>query len=544
MAVAFMHAYRTVSGIRWPYDFDALRDVGTAQSILDGDYPGDYLYEGETLWYNPLVGAMVAVGSKVSGEAPHRVDVALGPFVNLLVPVSFFVLVSVLAGPWSALAALALFLFGVAPSRATWLTATYSPWLFAPNFSLSLFFITLALCLSLRRTGWRGRILIGIAWGITFIGHTAPAIMFGAILAILTLAQILLGNAEDGPWRARLPRSALGFALSAAVAFIFSLPYTYSILWRYRFRVRHFAPISYVDECVTLKNLPHLLAESLSVFTLVAAIGLIAVALSKPYARAKRVTLVWCTAATAFLAYSYACQWYMSTGASARVFEFMPGYHFLPYLAAAKSLLFGIGVSWLSQAVAAFAKRIAPTRLQPFLTAKHRLVRNSLVLICTGVSCASLYPTYVTWQEFSVTKDLAGYAAARESFEPIYAWIRANTRPSDVFLCTSVDDTVRIVGSAGRKAVAPMRYFANIYVEYDNRAKARQDMLEALRQGNIRAFRAYAEPYGVRFLLTRDDELGPAIKKAETCFVPRTRDGALAIYEVRQPAFVLRGTGD
>ena len=52
-AVALFHGLRATHGLRWPPDNDAYRDIALGQIILDGDYPADYLFDDEWLWYNP-----------------------------------------------------------------------------------------------------------------------------------------------------------------------------------------------------------------------------------------------------------------------------------------------------------------------------------------------------------------------------------------------------------------------------------------------------------------------------------------------------------
>ena len=132
-------ALRTTAGVQWPYEWDAFRDIGAAQTMLDGRYPEDPILSGKTLWYNPLTAACDAVFSAATGVPLPRGYVLLGPWLQLLAPAGFFVLVWVLFGRWTAVLALAAFLFGKTDIIPAWNCASYSPWLLAPGFAQGFF---------------------------------------------------------------------------------------------------------------------------------------------------------------------------------------------------------------------------------------------------------------------------------------------------------------------------------------------------------------------------------------------------------------------
>src|SRR5262245_48579107 len=94
-----------VRGLTQPYDLDQFRDTASAQSIIDGRFPADPDYLGETLWYNPLTSAVIAGLSRVSGLTVSRAQVQVGPILNACVMLAFFAMAAVLTSPWVGLAA-------------------------------------------------------------------------------------------------------------------------------------------------------------------------------------------------------------------------------------------------------------------------------------------------------------------------------------------------------------------------------------------------------------------------------------------------------
>src|SRR2546429_6403569 len=121
VTIALINGIRTTAGVAWPYDLDQFRDIGMAQAILDHRYGTDHLYLGETIWYNPLVSAIAAAISTISGLAPPVVVTQAGAYLNLFAPIAFYVLVTYLFGRLIALTAAAVFLFapiGEVPSCA------------------------------------------------------------------------------------------------------------------------------------------------------------------------------------------------------------------------------------------------------------------------------------------------------------------------------------------------------------------------------------------------------------------------------------------
>lgn len=378
LAVALYHGLRTTHDLDWHPGNDAYRDIALAQIILDGDYPADYLFEGEWLWYNPLTGALVAVGAWMGDIAPPQADVRLGPWVNLAVPIAFFVLVWYLADAWVALAALLSFLFFLPQDRPSYVSAGYSPWLLAPHLSQALFYATLLSWIAhLRSASWRSALIAGALLGLTFLGHTAPAVLLGCIMLVTTIlaAQREFRHGDRAVVIARARR--LGLALT--VAFIVSLPFTISILFRYHLHVVNPKPTEWVWEGAALDNLSHILFGLLNLKCVVMALGLAAFLRSAAPRVFKEAVVCWLAVALGFLGYSFAAQWCARHGLTLP--QINPGYHYVLYVIAAGHLLFGLGlVTLVETAIARLGRKV------PMLAQHVTLARGLGVSVIVGLA--------------------------------------------------------------------------------------------------------------------------------------------------------------
>ena len=75
--------------------------MAAALTILNGHAPSDPLYRDESLWYNPLVPAVVAATSWGTGIGIPKLYARAGVVINLVVPIAFAGLVWLLGGPWA-----------------------------------------------------------------------------------------------------------------------------------------------------------------------------------------------------------------------------------------------------------------------------------------------------------------------------------------------------------------------------------------------------------------------------------------------------------
>jgi hypothetical protein len=256
IVAALVVALRTSRDLPGAFDPDHFRDIAQAQTARDGHPLTDPYYKGEWIWYNPFLAWTLAAGSAVTKTTVEAFHIHKGPWLNLLGPIMFYLLSVRLVGRRAALGALALYLFFLVGSEHSWATATYSPWLFAATFSEGLFFGTALVELWAARKPTVVRAsLAGACIGLTFLGHTAPA------LILIVMAGALLWR----QWRA--------LAAASVAALLVASPFLVAILWHYHLRVLNPEPITYVYDPISRSRIVHTVASHAFVVAL-AVLGL------------------------------------------------------------------------------------------------------------------------------------------------------------------------------------------------------------------------------------------------------------------------------
>ncbi len=556
---------RATSGVQWPYEWDALRDIGAAQTMLDGRYPDDPILSGRTLWYNPLTAACNAAFSAVTGVPLPRANVLLGPWLQLLTPSGFFVLVWVLFGRWAAVPGLAAFLFGKTGNIPAWNCATYSPWLLAPVFAQGFFYFTLAGFVLVRRrrpASLAGHALVGLLLGLTFMTHTAPAVNAGGVMAVIIAAAAWKagwgagrsqesgvrsqnGNspasAGDGAlkggcagWSGAWREAVLPFMVLLAVAFVASLPYTWSILRDYQFRVRNPWPGLYASSYVDLAELPMRLREALNWKNLAALLGAAAVLVRADWRRASLATFAWLALAAVFLAQNYASQALLRRGVI--MTALVPGHHAAVYLSAVRWVFFGAGAAALAQWTAGLLLRG---------TGRWGAGDSTPMTLANAVCCAAVLAAVVAgmfserpyrdWPEMGITHNRAEYAARNEYKTEMYAWILRNTDPDAVFLTDEEALGLQVVMPAARKLVGSMLLYLNPYVNVQPLMDDQRQIQQAMRDGDAAHFHEIARRRGVTHFLGHEKgpDVGPAA--APRFFREVFRAGGLVAYGLEPP---------
>ncbi|MGB2713464.1 MAG: hypothetical protein WBC51_04740, partial [Vicinamibacterales bacterium] len=226
----------------WPYDLDGFRDIAIAQAIRDGAWTNDPFYRGEFAWYNPLVPATISLTALATGLPMHSAYVGTGLWLNSFIPVVYFGCARRLLGTWPALAATCAFLFlpGSAPA---WASATYSPWLFPAVTAQVPFYVGLWAWLStLERVHLLRLVGCGILLGVTFLAHSAPAMLLGGIM--LATAYMASGASRQS----QFAHTVIVIAVPFVVAFVVVAPFLLPIFTRYSFQVLNRAPATWVYE--------------------------------------------------------------------------------------------------------------------------------------------------------------------------------------------------------------------------------------------------------------------------------------------------------
>lgn len=509
LAVAFAVGLRTTHDLDFPgtdwegVGIDLYRDISSAQTMIDEGYGPDPTYRGERTWYNPLTPALSAVASAVTGAPVPRVAARLGAYVNLLGPIAFFLLCAALFDRWTALFAGAGFLFLVPGALPSWISATYSPWLMPVNFVQAWFYFTLLAFHRARRDGRLVAFLLpGVLWGVTFLGHTAPALVIGG------MALLWIGHTW---WRAR--RGATGAAnvsavaqrvgLMMLVALVVSAPMVAIIVGHYGLRIQNPDPSAY-SEPLLVRQLPTLVRLHLTIPTAIALFGFFLLLKQRSHRAARRLVLAWMVAAGGFLAYSYVRLALKAAGVTLP--SIVPSFHFFFYLKAAAALLFGLGVMGLARVLAARigARRgaaagspeLARTRLL-----RVRAVATGLLVLLLAVQA----PAYLARRDFGASRQDAQRTAAMTDEVRAYTWLRDHLTAADTVLASDADGAT-IVCPSGAKVVAIFTGFSNPYVALAPRTEARDRLAAALTTGDMQSFRELARAFGVAYVLTSSSD--------------------------------------
>jgi len=441
IALALSTALHAVSGLSWPYDGDHFRDIAQAQTALDGHPLADPFYLGEWVWYNPLVAWIVAVGSYVTGEPPALVHVQGGPWLNLIAPLSFYVLCSRAAGHRAAIVSLALLLFVNCRSDPSLTCATYSPWLFVATFTQGLFFLTIiATDIAASARTDAAAALVGLLAGLTFLSHTGPALVLGGVAL------------------ATLPRRAV--LISGLVAMVIASPFVWSIAVHYRLHILNRTPMAWSWPPLTLAGFSSTLASN-AVLLAAALPGLVLVK--------NRVVRAWLFAAALLTAYG------LAHDAVPSLPVIVPTFHFWRYLMAGATLLAGASVAWTFERVAG------------------RFATPALAL-ALAVMVVWALPQYRGRFDFVYGR---GVAQGRNPDLSATATFLHKSTPPDAVVLGSRGLSLEVIGPAGRKVVGVNANWANPYVDNAPRVAARDAMLADIDAGRVDAFTARAMRDGV-----------------------------------------------
>ncbi len=477
IALALSVALATVEGLAWPYDGDHFRDIAQAQTARDGHPLADPYYAGEWVWYNPLVPWLLATLSWLTGLGPGLLHVHAGPWLNLLGPLTLWLLCVRVAGHETAFLAVALLLFVNCRTEPSLTCATYSPWLFVATFAQGLFYLGILALRRAARLGTAGAAaLAGATAGLTFLAHTGPALVLGGV-ALLVLR----------------PRHV---AIAGSVALLVASPFAWSILVHYRLHVVNPVPLAWSWPPLTLSGFPA---------TLLAHAPLLAAGAAGLAIVRDRVVRGWVVVASALLALA------LLRDAVPSMPPLVPTFHFWRYAMAAATLLAAASGGWL------LVRAPQPLRLG---------------VLAAVVGCAAWWaPRYRSRFDFVYGRSVA--AARSPDLLAAGAFLHKST-PDTAVVLGSRGLSLEVIGPAGRKVVGVTANWSNPYVDATARIAARDAMLADITAGRVEPFNTLARAYGVTHAVGMgDDECGRMAagglqrlyRFGEVCVFARTADG-------------------
>ena len=510
---------RATADLTWPPGSDFSRDIAGAEAVASGHPLADPLYRGEWSWYNPLVPAMVAGLAKVTHQEIPIVYARAGAYLNLLAPLTLFALIAVVFDAVVAATVVLAFLFVIPGREPAWTYATYSPWLLPVQFTQGLFYLgLLALVWAASRKTGTAFALAGFATGLTFLGHTAPALVLVTTALVMAAFEAL-----------RLPGvrwTGLVMAYTVTAALVAS-PFLVSIVGHYHLQVRNPAPSAWVYAPLELSRAGTFWRAFFvpSVAGLVSLIGWARLfSMSGAGSGAVRCLTTSAVVCGLWLAISYLVQ-------AARAYGYwlpsiVPGFHFLLLFGAFQAVGFGVGLATIVNLGWQLAENwwveLSGRRTIPAL----------LIVGLAVIVAASRYPAYVIRPDFVEERQSAQRMFADPALRQMLQWLRRTPSTSDVVLAGD-SLGLSVVGAAGRKVVAVDRLFSNPFVDWSERAHDLDEMQRLLARwadGDEPRFLSLAAKYRVRYVATPTDLAAPGFVAPTRPLV--WRSGVWSIYQV------------
>ena len=444
---------------------DTYRDAGFVQGFLDGNLVGDPSLDGAKRYYPPLLHALAALVALITHTQPLELLTRAAPWVNLLVPATFFLLVRRLIDAPTAAVATVLFVCFDGILLPPWMAASYSPWHSVPALTQALFFCGAWLVSARTRQGrFIDALWIGSAIGIVFLAHTVPALILAAITAAAAVAT-----------QGMRARTVAWVATAGGIAALWALPFLIPLIVAYHLKIVSAAG-AFIDPLFDPSRIPtRVIAASLPGMVALALLGLSAWGRRLTSSTLSRQTLVvltaWIGLPLLFVVRHFGCG---GGGTSAVCTAFVvPVHHWMLYLQSALACVFGYAA------------------MSMFSTLGQAGARASVSVAAAGaafvLACILLLLRPMDQQMRERAIDMRN----RVDLD-MYQWLLANTRPDALFVTDistdAVHDTAAMaVLAGGRKSVALPFTFSNPYVDWQVRERREEAYLAAASTQNDKA---------------------------------------------------------
>lgn len=496
----------TTMDLEWPYDLDHFRDIAQTQTILDGGYGSDPYYLNEYAWYNPGCHFIIGGVSLLLNIGVPEAVARMGVILNLLPLIAFYIMLRIMFDWQTALISTAAYLFMHNNSYPVWVSSLYSPWFFPGVFSQIFFYIAITLFYRLIKENREAKnyTIVGILLGAAFLFHTAPALIGGGVITLSLLWEIgvKLKNRDLTIYESK---SLLKKFLYLVIpALIISMIFIYFIIWHYRLKIVNPMPCCWQWDQLTIEKLPSLLAkEFLHIFSLIAVFGLVHLVTRKKDFAVKNILISWLAVCLGCLGYSLLKS---NIKALTLLPSIVPAFHFFFYLKALSYVLFGYGVISIAQISwkalknnGGLIKKLKLPSLNNRFQAKAKYVVYMLI-----IALLSAYIFYVYPQDKNLVKsrNISLSRMSKTHLVNAYYWIRQHTGGNDVFLCSN-HFSMRVVAPAARKVVATHVFFSNPYVDFRERNRDRNRMIENLKTGSILSFVRLCKKYKIGYVIER-----------------------------------------
>jgi hypothetical protein len=468
LVVCLVHGLWVIRGLGdYTAILDTYRDAGFVQGFLDGNLSGDPSIDGARRYYPPVLHAMAAIVAAITRMQPLQLLVRAAPWVNLLIPATFFLMVRrLIDAPAAAIATVLLVCFD-GTLLPPWMAASYSPWHSVPAITQALFFCGVWL---LSARAQRGRfsdaLLIGSMIGIVFLAHTVPALILAAVTAAAAVSI-----------QGMRMRTVAWVGTAALTAVLWALPFMIPLVTTYHLKILNAAG-AFTDDLFDPTRIPkRIIAASLP--------GLGALALlgwncwrarqSGRTVAASTVAIlgVWIALPVLFIARHFACG-VGRTSAVCTAFV-VPVHHWMYYLQSALACVFGYAV------VSGLAPRSDATVAANPTAASFATIVAAVGAFALACAVLSFRPMDQQMRERAIDM------RTRVDLD-LYQWLLTSTRPDALFVTdistNAVHDSAAIaVLAAGRKSVALPFTYSNPYIDWQTRKQRDEAYLAAAVSG-------------------------------------------------------------
>ncbi len=433
---------------------DTYRDSGFVQGFLDGNLFGDPAMAGAWRYYPPFMHAVAAALASFTHTDPLRLLIGGAPWLNLLIPLCFFMAVRRLIDAPSAAIATTLLVCFDGLFLPPWMAATYSPWSSVPGFTQALFFATVWLIAArMPRATFLDAVAIGCMIGIVFLSHTVPALILVAILAAAVLASQPLDV-----------RSLLWLATCGAVVALWALPFMLPLVTDYHLRILNPSG-SFTDPLFDPSRLPRRLIE--------ACLPGLAALLSWPLVSARgpaalprltrAILSVWLVIPALFMIRHYGC----GGGSRSPICTALvvPVHHWMIYAQSALACIFGYVTATL-------------------LGLGENRARSRLATAALAGGALALLAALLIWRPMDRELRERAIDMGNRVDVDLYEWMLRNTSPRALFVTDISTNAVRdsaamAVLAAGRRTVALPFTYSSPYLEWRPREMRDMKYLQA-----------------------------------------------------------------
>jgi hypothetical protein len=495
---SFYQGQQAANKVDWIFDKDMVRNISMAQSMLDGHPLSDSIFYGETLWYNPMLPALTATVSKITGSPLIAVNMRIGAYLNLLVPVGFYLLLLFAFNIRTAAVATIGMLFIFNNSIPTYMSGTYSAVSYALHLAPGFFFLSLLFYIKGRKSGkalWH--ILCGCMLGFAFLAHSTPALIMGAVISVDFLILLLKRPVikiikPDGR------QIIFNFLIVVFTSMLISSPLLYSIMFKYHLKVINHAPARVIESILRSYNFNLFigLITPRTAILLIMLAGLIFIIIKRKEI-APRLILISTLVVLALISLSYFAQ---IAPKALQLPQIVPGLHYIQYFGFLEAIFFGVGagllIDYLAKSLATFIRRIKPSvkpdgGRQPF-------IQTAIVLIAVFLLFSLYEAEYLDRWDFNKFKMMS--TKRNKELLAVNEWLISNIEPEAIML--NDEGLPAGIMMAARKMITNPAGDAasNSFVDYMARWKDRNDMFAALENKDYSTLQKLFKKYNAKYV--------------------------------------------